>query len=181
MFENLGLADVGAGGDSDPGTSPSGSGSDSGSGSSSSRSGTGSGSDAIGDASPDAAESAEDSAENEPHPKRVRRDETFEWKNFRFTFRPQTASRKAGYMVLCRYHSRTYNSTRCTRSATWHDETQRDLVLRRLKTWCTKAPNYEFQGADPARLLHQAHDNSEALSEEELEAFVMPALPRTDE
>ena len=41
--------------------------------------------------------------------------------------------------------------------------------------------NYEYQGSEPARLLHQAHDKSEALSEEELEAFDMPALPRADE
>eukprot|EP00439_Symbiodinium_sp_Y106_P078371 s2740_g17.t1 len=185
FLENLGLADdfeEGAHGKADAGAGPSGSGGSgsdsSSSSSSSSASESGPSSGATEDAPPDA---AEDSAEDEPHPKRVRRDETFEWKNFRFTYRPQTASRPAGYMVLCRFHSRMYNSTRCTRSATWHDETQRDLVLRRLKTWCVRAPNYEYQGSEPARLLHQAHDKSEALSEEELEAFDMPALPRADE
>ena len=102
--------------------------------------------------------------------KRHRRDETFEWRNFRFTFRPGTDARKPGYMALCRFHSAAEN-TKCTRTATWNDESERAATVRKLKTWCVKAGDYHD------RREHQAHVTAEVLSDDALEAAELPPLP----
>ena len=112
--------------------------------------------------------------------KRQRRDETFEWRGFRFTFRPAAEGKNPGFMVLCRYHSRGHVQSRCTRTVTWRPnvEGERDLTIRKLKTWCVKAPLYNFVGADPARKDHQAHDKAEQpLADDALDAAPLPPLP----
>ena len=113
-----------------------------------------------------------------PHT-RYRRDETFTWRGFRFTFCPGSETKKASYMVLCRYHSRAYAETKCTRSATFANADDREVVVRRLKTWCVHAPDFDFGGSPPDRAPHQQHDRQglEVLSDEALEAAVLPDLP----
>ena len=103
---------------------------------------------------------------------RVRRAETFEWRGFRFTFKPPNESGRSSYMVLCRYHSKAGDSTKCTRTAGWTSEDQRDEVVRRLKTWCIHAPSFSD------RNRHQGLDrNVEAMTDEELTSAVLPPLP----
>ena len=109
----------------------------------------------------------------------VAQDETFTWRGFRFTFRPGSETKKASYMVLCRYHSRAYAETKCTRSATFANADDREVVVSRLKTWCVHAPDFDFGGSPPDRAPHQQHDRQglEVLSDEALEAAVLPDLP----
>ena len=119
----------------------------------------------------------EDVEPSGPPATRRRRDETFEWRNFRFTYRPGQDNRKPSYMVLCRYHSRAGVDTKCTRTASWNDPADRDLVVRRLKTW--RAPDFPYDCAAPDRLAHQSHDKKgiEAMSDAELDAKPLPPLP----
>ena len=93
-----------------------------------------------------------------PPAARQRRDETFEWRGFRFTFRPGGEAKNPAYMVLCRYHSRT----RCTRTLSYASEADKDFVLRKLKSWCVRAADYEYTSPDPQRLLHQQYDRAGA-------------------
>lgn len=107
----------------------------------------------------------------DPMLKRHRRDETFEWRDFRFTFRrPGTDARKPGFMALCRHHSAGEN-TKCTRTATWNHESERAAIIRKLKTWCVKAGDY------PDRRQHQGHVTAEVLDDDALEAAQLPPLP----
>ena len=101
---------------------------------------------------------------------RQRRAETFEWRGFRFTFKPATSGRSS-YMVLCRYHSIAGEATKCTRTAGWSEEAQREDVVRRLKTWCINAPRWSN------RQEHQSHRGIEVMTDEQLAAAVLPPLP----
>lgn len=120
----------------------------------------------------------------EPHPdgpplSRRRRDETFEWRGFRFTFRPGADNKKPSFMALCRYHSRSHVDTKCTRSCSYGDEAERDLVIRRLKTGCVHATDFPYGGSSPNRKPHQDYDKRglEVLSDEQLEAIELPDFP----
>ncbi|CAE7828390.1 unnamed protein product, partial [Symbiodinium necroappetens] len=117
-----------------------------------------------------------------PPAARQRRDETFEWRGFRFTFRPGGQAKNPAYMVLCRYHSRSHMGTRCTRTLSYASEADKDLVLRKLKSWCVRAADYEYTSPDPQRLLHQQYDRAGAnvLTDAELEAAALPPLPSRD-
>ena len=111
---------------------------------------------------------------------RLRRDETFEWRGFRFTFQPAHAGGRSSYMALCRYHSRTCNATKCTRTAGWTEDADRAQVILRLPSWCVRAADFDFNGNEPDRVGHQAHDRRglTILSHEELEAIELPELPQ---
>ena len=112
--------------------------------------------------------------------RRLHRDETFEWRGFRFTYRPPTRTKaNPSFMVLCRYHSRAYVETKCTRSATWTREEDKEAAIRKLKTWCFRAPSFDYTGSPPDRMLHQRHDKAgtEVLTDAALDEAPLPGLP----
>ena len=95
--------------------------------------------------------------------------------------RPGSAAKKPSYMVLCRYHSRSYVDTKCTRTATWTsgNAEEQQLVIRKLKSWCVSGPDVPYNGSPPNRLPHQQHDRAglRVLTDQALEALDLPALP----
>ena len=92
---------------------------------------------------------------------RQRRAETFMFGPFLFTYRPAAADTgRAGYQVTCRVHKD--GGAPCTKTASYPvaDDLLREQVVRRLKSWCLRAPQAATK---------REHQGSRSLPEEDLE------------
>ena len=104
---------------------------------------------------------------------RMIRPETFEWKHFRFTYRPSKDAKPAAFTVTCRHHS-VGHPTKCTRSASFRTDAEREAAVHRLKLWCSACVRFSTKAS------HQMFDKSgdEVLpSLDELEATILPNPP----
>ena len=71
----------------------------------------------------------------------MKRDESFRWRGFRFTYLPVTAASNDGFEVFCPYHSQR-GATACRRSRRAKRGEDVPLLVRQLKEWCLAAPTF---------------------------------------